>query len=47
VSHIHQIARVLTFEQVVYERQHGKDHFLDTAADYENEPLYAFLAKHL
>jgi hypothetical protein len=33
--------------EVVYERVHGKDHFLDAGADYENEALYTFVKKHL
>ena len=33
--------------EVVYERPHGKDHFLDTGADYENNPFLEFMMKHL
>ncbi|KAK4634088.1 hypothetical protein CLAFUW4_01418 [Fulvia fulva] len=33
--------------EVVYERPHGKDHFLDAGEDYENEAFYQFLLKHL
>ncbi|CZT18615.1 uncharacterized protein RCC_04459 [Ramularia collo-cygni] len=33
--------------EVVYERTHGEDHFLDTGAEYGNEALYAFLLKHM
>lgn len=33
--------------EVVYERPHGKDHFLDTPPDYENEAFYSFLLKHV
>lgn len=38
---------ILTQVQVVYERSHGKDHFLDVGDDYENEALYDFLLKHM
>ncbi|KAF2172326.1 hypothetical protein M409DRAFT_50045 [Zasmidium cellare ATCC 36951] len=33
--------------EVVYERPHDKDHFLDTPPDYENEAFYSFLLKHV
>ena len=33
--------------EVQYERLHGKDHFLDTGAEYENEAMYSFMLKHL
>lgn len=33
--------------EVEYERVRGKDHFLDTGDDYENEPFYNFMMKHL
>lgn len=33
--------------EVKYERPHGKDHFLDTGDDYENEAFYSFMLKHL
>lgn len=32
---------------VEYERPHGRDHFLDNGADYENEGFYSFMMKHL
>lgn len=32
---------------VVYERVHGKDHFLDTGADYENKAFFDFVVKYL
>lgn len=32
---------------VVYERVHGKDHFLDTGADYENRAFFEFVLKYL
>ncbi|KXT06552.1 hypothetical protein AC579_1176 [Pseudocercospora musae] len=32
--------------EVVYERVHGKDHFLDVAPDYENEQFFQFMLKH-
>ena len=32
---------------VQYERPHGKDHFLDTGAEYENDPMYSFMMKHV
>ena len=32
---------------VQYERIHGKDHFLDTGADYENDAMFSFMMKHL
>ena len=32
---------------VVYERVHGADHFLDGGADYDNEKFWAFMMKHL
>ena len=33
--------------EVEYERVHGKDHFLDTGPDYDNEKFYGFMMKHL
>ena len=33
--------------EVEYERPHGKNHFLDTGGDYENEAFYSFMLKHL
>ena len=33
--------------EVKYERPHGKDHFLDTGADYDNEDMYSFMLKHI
>ena len=33
--------------EVQYERVRGKDHFLDTGKDYENEAFYDFMMKHL
>lgn len=33
--------------EVEYERPHGKDHFLDTAPEYENEAMFSFMMKHL
>ncbi|KAK3701471.1 hypothetical protein LTR37_015445 [Vermiconidia calcicola] len=33
--------------EVQYERSHGKDHFLDTGADYENDAFFSFMLKHL
>lgn len=32
---------------VQYERSRGKDHFLDTGDDYENEAFYSFMMKYL
>ena len=32
---------------VQYERPHGKDHFLDTGVEYENDAMYSFMLKHL
>ncbi|EGP87642.1 uncharacterized protein MYCGRDRAFT_109455 [Zymoseptoria tritici IPO323] len=33
--------------EVVYERPHGKDHFLDAGADYSNEAFWVFVKQHL
>jgi dipeptidyl aminopeptidase/acylaminoacyl peptidase len=33
--------------EVVYERPHDKDHFLDAGEDYENDVFWAFVLKHL
>ena len=33
--------------EVVYERVHGKDHFFDAGADYDNEVFWNFVLGHL
>ncbi|KAF2486595.1 Alpha/Beta hydrolase protein [Neohortaea acidophila] len=33
--------------ELKYERLHGLNHFLDAGEDYENEPFYSFMMKHL
>ncbi len=33
--------------EVVYERPHGKDHFLDAGADYQNETMFEFIVNNL
>lgn len=32
---------------VQYERPHGKDHFLDTGAEYENDAMFSFMMKYI
>ena len=33
--------------EVQYERVHGKDHFFNRNAEYENDRMYSFMMKHL
>lgn len=33
--------------EVQYERVHGKDHFMDTGVDYENEAMFRFMMAHV